>query len=510
MMANEKEDKEKAIDNLLKAKTIWTEIGAKDQLLKVTDIERSWGIESNEIEEIEDVKPSKDKMYKSKFVGRDEEISRLTKHIERAITGDGNFVFVEGEAGIGKTRLVNEVLDDLSKKHDVESLFGRCLEGATPYLPFIQALEHIESKEELGLSGEASLIEEVFFVKDSGLLISHCTRRLKPEMDTDILTGMFTAVQTFIKDSFRTKSDDNLNEIKYGNQTIILEHREGFYLAMVISGTYLEPMREKMKDITDEIENTFGSQIIEWAGDRAELKKIDNVIEKLFEIKLGEEKKYKIDPKDAQEKVFDSIVSSLIQLSNKKSVILFLDDIQWMDESSLSLMYYLAKKSVGQKIFTVCTFRPEDLDVSPDESGAHPLTKTIRKMSTDRLYSKLSLGRLSETSIQQMIDSMFENNQFNETLVELIFSESDGNPFFTEEILASLVEEGLIFRKGECWCSDKVSKTKLPTTVQDVILRRVDRLDREHKKILEYGTVIGLQFDFETLLSILEIEDDEL
>ncbi len=512
-MLKEKGDDKKAIANLLLAKEIWTKLGAKDRLAQVTDLEKQWGLEMGEVPKKE-AKLAKESPYKSDFVGRDDEISRLTKHIERALEGGGNFVFVEGEAGIGKTRLVNEVLGTLAKIQDMELLFGRCLEGATPYLPFVQALEKIESKEVLGLAGKSTLIEEIFLAQESGTLISHCTRRLRPDMDSDILTGMFTAVQIFIQDSFRTRSNAKLNQIRYGEQNIVIEHGDGFYLAIVISGDCSDPIHAKMCDIVGEIENKFAEQLKNWDGERSTrnglLGNLDRALETLFEVKLGEEKKYKIDPKDAQEKVFDAIVGSMIQVSSKKPLVLFLDDIQWMDESSLVLMHHLAKKIVGQRIFAVGTFRPEDLDAGPDDMGVHPLTRTIRKMGTDRLYSKISLSRLGKDSVQKMIDSMFPSNNFSRKILDMIYAESGGNPFFTEEILASLVEDGIIYRKDDGWRSEEFSKTKLPTTVQDVILRRVDRLEKEHKKLLEYASVLGLQFDFDTILSVLEVNDDEL
>ena len=508
-MLKEKGDDEKAIEQLLRAKDIWTELGSKDRLLQITETQKEWGMEIKEEIEKEE-KIEKEKLYKSEYVGRDDEISRLTKHIEHAVGGDGNFVFIEGEAGIGKTRLVNEVLESIAEKHGLEILFGRCLEGSTPYLPFIQALDGVESKKDLGLNGKISLFEEVFLVADTGLLITHHTRRLKPNMDSDIMAGMFTAVQHFIKDSFRTGQDDKLNEFKYGDQNIIIEHGDGFYLTVVISGNCSDLMRNKMEDTVMDIGNRFGSQIREWDGDLSALKVVDSVLKNLFEIKLIEEKKYKIDPKDAQEKVFDTIVSSLVQISKKRPMVLFLDDIQWMDDSSLSLMYHLSKKIQGENIFAVGTFRPEDLDTTPEHRNVHPLTRTIRKMGTDRLYSRITLNRLGKDSIQKMMDSMFPDNKFTNKLLDLIYAESGGNPFFTEEILASLVEEGLIYRSDGYWSSEAITKTKLPATIQDVILRRVDRLERDQKKLLEYSSVIGLQFEFETLLTILDTDEDEL
>src|SRR2546422_3019285 len=82
---------------------------------------------------------------------------------------------------------------------------------------------------------EDALIEDVFLLYNDGLLIKHETRRLKPDVDSDILSGMLTAVQAFVKDSFRSE-DAELNEMTFGQMHILLGRGKWLILAAVIGG----------------------------------------------------------------------------------------------------------------------------------------------------------------------------------------------------------------------------------------------------------------------------------
>src|SRR5439155_5380198 len=83
---------------------------------------------------------------------------------------------------------------------------------------------------------EAALIDDVFLLYNDGLLIKHETRRLKPDVDSDILSGMLTAVQAFVKDSFRSDEGDELNEMTFGEMHILLGRGKWLILAAIIGG----------------------------------------------------------------------------------------------------------------------------------------------------------------------------------------------------------------------------------------------------------------------------------
>ena len=124
---------------------------------------------------------------------------------------------------------------------------------------------------------KAFVIEEVFLIYRDGRLVAHNTRRIKADVDKDILTGMLTAVQNFVRESFQKDEDGILDEMHYGNLRIIIENGPYANMAVVINGPEPKDIRNHMKSILGEIHQTYGAYLAEWDGDTtalAECKKI--------------------------------------------------------------------------------------------------------------------------------------------------------------------------------------------------------------------------------------------
>lgn len=124
-------------------------------------------------------------------------------------------------------------------------------------------------------------VDEVFVMTPSGILLKHYTRRLRPDQDEDILAGMLTAVQNFVKESFDT-AGGRLSEIRFENYDIIISYSDNLVLAAVLSTKNPEKLRQKLKDAASEIEDTYGPKLKEWKGDMSELRPIDVVMRKLL------------------------------------------------------------------------------------------------------------------------------------------------------------------------------------------------------------------------------------
>lgn len=125
-----------------------------------------------------------------------------------------------------------------------------------------------------------TIIEEIFLLDRSGLLIRHATRRLRPEMDGDVLGGMLTAVQAFVKDSFHAEGE--LNEIRHGEMRILIEGGQYLLLAAVLSRGLPGPVPGRMRVALDGIEAAFGSELRTWNGDVDKLLGTDLFLEELI------------------------------------------------------------------------------------------------------------------------------------------------------------------------------------------------------------------------------------
>lgn len=126
-----------------------------------------------------------------------------------------------------------------------------------------------------------TIVDEVFLMTPNGMLLKHYTRRLRPDQDQDIMAGMLTAVQNFIKDSF-DEAGGKLNEIRFENYDILISHSKNVVLAAIISTKKPEKLRIQLKFATDDIERTLGERLSKWSGDKKELGDVDPIMKKFL------------------------------------------------------------------------------------------------------------------------------------------------------------------------------------------------------------------------------------
>ncbi|MFO7618245.1 MAG: zinc ribbon domain-containing protein [Thermoplasmata archaeon] len=113
---------------------------------------------------------------------------------------------------------------------------------------------------------DTTIIDEVFLMYKDGRLIKHFTRRLKPDIDQDILSGMLTAVQSFIKDSFRGETGD-LDHMKFGRFQILVGHGRFITVAAVTMGDEVAPFRPQIVKAIDQIEKDYELLLRDWDGE---------------------------------------------------------------------------------------------------------------------------------------------------------------------------------------------------------------------------------------------------
>ena len=130
-------------------------------------------------------------------------------------------------------------------------------------------------------------VEEVFLIHKSGILLSHLSRERKPGRDEEILSGMFTAVQEFIKDSFSTgggTGDDHiLREMKIGaHKNILIERGKYIYLAVIFSGRGAGKLRTKLRNILENVETKYEHAFRSWVGDMDKIAGVENLLRPLL------------------------------------------------------------------------------------------------------------------------------------------------------------------------------------------------------------------------------------
>ncbi len=430
------------------------------------------------------------------FTGREYELDQLKVLLDEAIDGKGSTVLISGEAGIGKTRLSEELLDRAREK-DAKVVKGWCLaDTMEPLLPFKEALRDA-SMYHLVSEAPPPKVISAYLINNAGMLISKAELK-ETELDPDIFASMLKAVGNFIGDSLSMmgeKKVKGLNTIGYDRFNILIQTIEDLSLATVIEGTNSEILIEDMRKTLLEIGKRFDS----WDGDMLEADRIKPKIEWF----IGSGKysgNYLVDdPKIRQENFFDNVLLGLQRLSSEQPIVLFLDDLQWADHTSLKLLHYLSRNTRSNRIFMIGTYRPEDI-LQSDEGKPHQLRTTLQNMRREDLFNEMELKRLDEKTVKDFLDNLFGEVDPEGRLAQRLYKESDGNPFFLLEVVRMLVEEGHLRKDDDVWkIVETFEEVNIPSKIYDVVVRRLDRLIEDQKDLLECASVVGEEFESEVV-----------
>jgi len=125
-------------------------------------------------------------------------------------------------------------------------------------------------------------IEDIFLLHRSGLLLKHYTRRLRPNVDSDVLSGMLVAVQDFVKDSFRGEKGQ-LNEIRFGEIRIVIMEGKWTIMAAVVRGARPYDIQPELGSALRDLEAKYEDPLIDWDGTMDQIKDVDRIMGDLIE-----------------------------------------------------------------------------------------------------------------------------------------------------------------------------------------------------------------------------------
>jgi len=210
-----------------------------------------------------------------------------------------------------------------------------------------------------------------------------------------------------------------------------------------------------------------------------------------------------LDPESESERTLHATLEFLRKTSVKQPILMVLDDLQWADSASIQLLHFLTRNSEGLRVLLIGTYRPEELSIEGGEK-VHPLLESLRIMRREGICHEISLDRLNHGELKLAIEGML-GGQIDAELVQKIASESGGNPLFAVEIVRLLVHTKSITSQDGVWKTTGQARIDIPSTVKEVILRRIDRLPREERRLLEYAAVVGEWFDPSVLEKALDL-----
>jgi eukaryotic-like serine/threonine-protein kinase len=206
-----------------------------------------------------------------------------------------------------------------------------------------------------------------------------------------------------------------------------------------------------------------------------------------------------------QQRIFESVVAWAAALSAQAPLVLFIDDIHWADSSTLFLIRHLARRLQAQRVLALLTYREVELrDVTP-------LQTVLFDLNRERLSSRQKLTRFDRAQTQAMLATMLQpTGQIDASLVDAIHTETEGNPFFIEEVTKALLEEGKLCFNDVCWEGQKNTEIEIPQSVRLTIQNRLSRLPDPTQDVLRLASTIGRRFEFEILSRASDLDEDTL
>ncbi|HLG05250.1 MAG TPA: BREX system ATP-binding domain-containing protein [Gemmatimonadales bacterium] len=185
-------------------------------------------------------------------------------------------------------------------------------------------------------------------------------------------------------------------------------------------------------------------------------------------------------------------------------IVALFDDLHWADESTLLLLEHFAPHLAGMPMLVLGTYRDVELDV------ARPFAVCLERLTRQRHADRITLRRLPEEDVRDLL-ARLGGSEPPARLVQAVFHETEGNPFFVEEVFQHLNEEGRLFDPAGNWYADlDLSELDVPEGVRLVVGRRLERVSEATRAMLASAAVIGPRFDIGVLEALGETEGDAL
>jgi class 3 adenylate cyclase/tetratricopeptide (TPR) repeat protein len=196
-----------------------------------------------------------------------------------------------------------------------------------------------------------------------------------------------------------------------------------------------------------------------------------------------------------KDRIIDALNRCTIKTSQIRPLIMAIEDLHWVDKSSEDALKALLERIAGERIFLIFTSRPE----------------YVHTWGAKSYHSQITLNRFSNRESIGMAARLLETDEIGSDLADLILEKTEGVPFFIEEFIRSLKDLNALEREDRTYHLAKdIQVFSIPSTIQEVIMARVDRVPEEGKNLLQTGSVIEREFSYELIKTVSGIPEKEL
>ena len=202
-----------------------------------------------------------------------------------------------------------------------------------------------------------------------------------------------------------------------------------------------------------------------------------------------------LDPRDLYRELLAAWRALLASMARHAPVVAVVEDIHWADPTMLDVLDELAERVDGPILF-LCPARPDLLRSRPDWGGGR------------RSFSSLPLDPLSSEESARLVSFLLDVDELPDGVRKRILERSEGNPFFLEEIVRHLIDDGLLAQENGRWqARAAIDDVEIPDNVQSVILARLDLLAPEEKRVAQRAAVVGRVFWDGAVSTLARVDD---
>jgi class 3 adenylate cyclase len=230
----------------------------------------------------------------------------------------------------------------------------------------------------------------------------------------------------------------------------------------------------------------------ELAGDRS---RTAAALVSTLGLRLPDDPLRALDPRELYRELLAAWRALLASMARHAPVVAVVEDIHWADPTMLDVLDELAERLDGPILF-LCSARPDLLRTRPDWGGGR------------RSFSSLPLDPLSGEESARLISFLLDVDDLPGSVRQRILERSEGNPFFLEEIVRHLIDDGLLVQENGRWQTRReIDHVEIPDNVQAVILARLDLLAPDEKRVAQRAAVVGRVFWDGAVSALAQIQD---
>ena len=202
-----------------------------------------------------------------------------------------------------------------------------------------------------------------------------------------------------------------------------------------------------------------------------------------------------LEPQQRRRLTFEALKRVVIRESLKRPILLLMEDLHWIDSETQAFLDHLVESLPRTRLLLLVNHRPGYSHTWSDKS----------------YYTQIRVDPLSDQGAEELVRVLLGDNEDLASLKRLLINRTEGNPFFVEESVRSLVESGfLVGTKGQYRPGLKIDSIRIPSTVQTVLADRIDRLPTPEKHLLQTASAIGVIVPMALLSAVAGLPEDEL